>query len=78
VLATAHQEQQILITNDKDFGELVFRHRQPHAGVILFRLPYGASLTLKLDRLDHVLTAYAQSLDQFLVVTERSVRRRHT
>jgi hypothetical protein len=74
VLSTAHQDGRILITNDKDFGELVFRHLQPHAGVILFRLPYGASLTLKLDRLDHVLTVHSGSLDLFLVVTERSVR----
>jgi predicted nuclease of predicted toxin-antitoxin system len=74
VLSLAHQEQRILITNDKDFGELVFRHRRPHAGVILFRLPFGASLTSKLDRLDHVLTVHAHSLDLFIVVTQRSVR----
>jgi predicted nuclease of predicted toxin-antitoxin system len=76
VLALAHQEQRILITNDKDFGELVFLHRQSHAGVILFRLPFGAALTTKLDRLDHVLTTYPDVLDQFLVVTQHRVRRR--
>lgn len=27
-----------MITDDRDFGELVFRHRQVHAGVIYFRL----------------------------------------
>ncbi|HEY7065248.1 MAG TPA: DUF5615 family PIN-like protein [Chloroflexota bacterium] len=74
VLSIAHRERRVLITNDKDFGELVFRHRQPHSGVILFRLPYGASLPLKLSRLDHVLTAYADSLDSFLVVMERTIR----
>ena len=38
VLAIAKNEQRILITNDRDFGELIFRQRMPHAGVILFRL----------------------------------------
>src|SRR5438046_377117 len=74
VLSIAHQEQRVLITNDKDFGELVFRLLQPHAGVILFRLPYGATLTTKLDRLDHVLARHTEELEQFLVVPERSVR----
>ena len=34
VLAIVQSEQRIVITNDKDFGELVFRERHPHAGVI--------------------------------------------
>lgn len=38
VLALAHGEGRILITNDRDFGELVFRRHAPHAGVIYFRL----------------------------------------
>jgi predicted nuclease of predicted toxin-antitoxin system len=38
VLARAAEESRGLITNDKDFGELVFRSGQPHRGVILLRL----------------------------------------
>lgn len=38
VLAKAYSESWILITNDKDFGELVFRARKPHRGVIFLRL----------------------------------------
>lgn len=41
VLAIAKREQRILITNDADFGELVFRHKQRHSGVILFRMGSG-------------------------------------
>jgi len=36
VLAIAAAEGRVLLTNDRDFGELVFRLRQSHAGVILF------------------------------------------
>jgi predicted nuclease of predicted toxin-antitoxin system len=38
VLNRAVEGNRILITNDKDFGELVFRSGQPHHGVLLFRL----------------------------------------
>ncbi len=32
------KDNRILITNDKDFGEKIFRERYPHKGVILLRL----------------------------------------
>ena len=37
-LDKARSEQRILVTDDKDFGELVFRRKLPSAGVILLRL----------------------------------------
>jgi len=38
ILERAEKENRILITNDKDFGELVFRYRKPSSGVIFLRL----------------------------------------
>jgi predicted nuclease of predicted toxin-antitoxin system len=39
VLARARQENRILITFDKDFGELAFRAKLPAAsGIVLFRI----------------------------------------
>lgn len=38
VLQAAMQKERILITLDKDFGELVFHHNQQHFGVILCRV----------------------------------------
>lgn len=38
VLALANKEKRILITLDKDFGELVFKEKLIHFGVILLRL----------------------------------------
>ena len=34
VIQKAYDENWILITNDKDFGEKVYRSRQPHRGII--------------------------------------------
>ncbi|MBZ4187462.1 DUF5615 family PIN-like protein [Niabella beijingensis] len=38
LLQIATKEKRILITRDKDFGELVFRLNQVHSGVLLLRL----------------------------------------
>jgi predicted nuclease of predicted toxin-antitoxin system len=73
VLAIAFRERRILITNDKDFGDLVFVKRRPHHGVVLLRLG-TLELVPTLDRLEHVLQDYADQLDRFLVVTPHRVR----
>jgi len=75
VLAIAKREGRILITDDRDFGELVFRHRYPHRGVIYLRLA-SYSFALTTARLEEVLTKYADRLNRFLVVTPASVRAR--
>src|SRR3954447_4282791 len=38
VLSIAVEKQALLITEDKDFGELVFRLKLPHCGVLLIRI----------------------------------------
>ena len=38
LIRKAFVENWILITNDKDFGEKVYRERHPHHGVIFLRL----------------------------------------
>ena len=38
VLSLAVRQNALLITEDKDFGELVYRLRLPHRGIILLRL----------------------------------------
>ena len=77
VLAIAHREQRILITNDRDFGELVFRRRQPHAGVIYLRFPLDATAQQKIEALTRLFITHAHELDQqFIVVTPGRVRLR--
>jgi hypothetical protein len=73
----ADREGHIVLTNERDFGELVFRHRLPHAGVIYLRL-YMPDFPSKRERLARVLSAHAQELNQFITVTQRTIRVRHT
>lgn len=75
ILDIAHREARVVITDDRDFGELVVRYGQPHAGVILFRLP-AADLDTRIARLQDVLAHYADRLDHLVVVTARSIRLR--
>jgi predicted nuclease of predicted toxin-antitoxin system len=77
VLAIARREERILITNDRDFGELIVKEQLPHTGVIYLRLP-AATAQLKAKRLTEVLTTHRDQLRQLLVVDETQVRVRHT
>ena len=73
VLALARRERRVLITNDRDFGELIFREGLRHYGILFFRLR-TTSLAVKQARLDFVLRHYADRLSEFLTVTEARVR----
>lgn len=78
VLALAVQEQRILLTNDRDFGELIFRQRHPHCGVLLFRFKNSKDIAEKLHWLTVVLQTHQNSLHEYLVLTARGVRIRKT
>lgn len=74
IIEKANQENYILITNDKDFGELIFRMGKPHKGIILLRLKDERSKN-KIAALERVLGLYSDKLhDNFTVVTEKTVR----
>jgi predicted nuclease of predicted toxin-antitoxin system len=74
VLQRALDENRILITNNKDFGEKIFRELQPHSGVILLRLADERSVN-KIDALQRVLAIYSDRLvNNFVVVTDTRVR----
>ena len=77
VLSRAHEQNRVLITKDRDFGELVVRHRHAHAGIIFLRIR-ARNFASKRDRLAAVLRTHADQLDQFLVVTDRQIRVRRT
>lgn len=74
ILAKAFTDNWIVITNDKDFGEQVFREQHPHRGVVFLRLQ-DQRFPAKIDALRILLEKYADQLpDSFVVVTEKQVR----
>lgn len=74
VIQRAYDENWILITNDKDFGEKVFREQRSHRGIIFMRLE-DERATTKINVLQRLLEGYADRLeDQLVVVSETQVR----
>ena len=73
VLEIANREQRILLTNDRDFGELVFRSARNHAGVVLLRLRTRQLKSVE-ARMERLLGRYAQDITEFVVVTDSRIR----
>lgn len=74
VLKRAFEENRVLITTDKDFGEKVFRSRMPHRGVELLRLQDERAAN-KIEVVMRLLASYGGQISgRFLVVTESHIR----
>ena len=74
VLRMANKTGSILMTSDKDFGEIVFRQRKVTTGVVLLRL-YSKSSKEKAEIVLDALEKHSENLkDAFTVITEVGVR----
>jgi predicted nuclease of predicted toxin-antitoxin system len=74
ILERAASDQRILITNDKDFGELVFRSQRAAPGIVLFRLRDEHPAN-RVRTVAALLEQHAERLaGRFTVATEDSVR----
>lgn len=74
VLHRAFVEDRILITEDKDFGELAVRLHLPARGVILLRFEIGEE-NLKLARIREVIRSAGNRFAGAFVVIEASKTR---
>ena len=74
IILKALQENWILITNDKDFGDKVYRDGRLHAGIILLLLE-DERVQSKIDVLSRLIKSYPDRLpNTFVVVTEKQAR----
>ncbi len=72
ILSRAEKERRVIITDDKDFGELIFRLHKTSAGVILFR-----TLTNNPEeKLDMIKDVIGKAEGRFIVVSEWGIRLR--
>ncbi len=77
VLDLANREAAILLTADRDFGELVFRQHRLTTGIVLTRLAGMAPLA-RADLVTRVVREYGSRLaGVFTVITPGAVRIRH-
>jgi len=71
ILETAHLQNRILVTLDKDFGELAILKGMPHKGIIRlsgFRTAQMAKI------IDHLVKTYHQDLVQGAIITANPER----
>jgi predicted nuclease of predicted toxin-antitoxin system len=74
VLSIAAGSGRVLVTADKDFGELVYRLRRAHAGVVLLRLA-GLQSADRAEFVAEVVEARATDLPgAFTVIEPDSIR----
>ena len=74
VLELANHELALLLTADKDFGELVFRQRRMAAGVVLIRLA-GLSSVGKANLVASAINQHAGDIAQgFTVISVGALR----
>ncbi len=73
LLALAYQEKRVLVTEDKDFGELVFVRRLPHPCIIRF---VDMQVAEKVAAMRELLERHADVMHEcaLIVVTRRRVR----
>ena len=77
VLMIAREQNSVLLTSDKDFGELVYRLGRATAGVILLRL-MGISPSDKAEQVSLALHIHEDEMSRsFTVIGSRSTRIRH-
>jgi len=74
VLNKAVETKAILITEDKDFGELVYRLKKTNSGILLLRLA-SVPINEKIEKLFTIIEKYQQELsNSFVVITAKKVR----
>ena len=71
ILAVAHAEGRVLVTLDKDFGELVVVRGQRHCGIA--RL-VGTSIARQAQAVEDVLSRYGAELSKGALVTVEPAR----
>lgn len=71
ILAQAHRERRVLVTLDKDFGELAIRRGQPHCGIV--RLVNVAARQQGIT-CQQVLAQYADELSRGSILTVEAGR----
>ena len=74
LLQLANQEKRIFITNDKDFGDLIFLQKKVSAGTILFRVK-GQKSQEKIKLMKKLLMGYRDKLlNHYVVITKAKIR----
>ena len=71
LLERAVSENRVLITVDKDFGELIYLHGTPHAGLV--RLP-DVRVPQRIALIEEIINQHGRALEEKAIITIQSGR----
>jgi predicted nuclease of predicted toxin-antitoxin system len=78
VLRIANQQEAVLLTADKDFGELFYRQKRLATGIVLIRLA-GLPPIEKAMIVDNAFEQHGKRMiGSFTVITSKTIRIRHS
>ena len=69
VLESGFEERRVLLTEDKDFGELVYRLKKPSRGIVLIRIDVKER-HMKWTRLKNLIENHKDRLPKHFVVID--------
>jgi predicted nuclease of predicted toxin-antitoxin system len=76
VMALAQRDGRLLLTEDKDFGDMVYRHGGQAPGIVLLRVD-PAMHALKRERLEAAIARFGDNLfGRYMIVEEARFRSR--
>lgn len=76
VMTLSENLSAMILTDDKDFGEIVFRKQRSCRGIVLLRLT-GVDYSRKADHVIQVIDRYgSEMIGKFVVITAERVRMR--
>lgn len=73
----ASKENAIILTEDKDFGDLVFIHKQAHLSVILLRYTFSERNELHEVLINLLKQKSFELMGKFTTVTSKKIRTRN-
>ena len=73
LLERACAEDRVVLTNDKDFGELVVRDQKSHRGIVLLRIQDERAAS-KIAAIQRLLDSGESPEGRFIVVTSAEIR----
>ncbi len=74
IIKIANREKSVLLTCDKDFGEMVFRQKKINEGVILIRLAGLSPLKKAQIVVEAIRNYHREMLKNFTVITPGGIR----
>ena len=74
VLSLANEKEAVLLTADRDFGEMIFRQKKISKGIILVRLA-GLTPTSKANNVSSAIEKHLEEVQNaFAVITPSAIR----